>query len=233
MLGVLGFDTPWLHQNGGKADYISPEELPKYINYVEKVVTHYKGKVEAWEIWNEPNVSVRFWKGPAKDFYALTKAAALKIRECDPDAIIVAGSFFRVPTGFIKNMFASGALDDVDAISFHPYGINPGSTAYQYDKFTALMQELAYTGEIWVTEIGYPTSGIYPSRVSEKKFGAYIRDTWTALALRGARVIVWYHLQDDHTKDAIPKSLNSEKFFGLLYDDYEKKPNIPSFKDIL
>jgi hypothetical protein len=232
MLFVLGFDTPWIHKEGKRKPYISPEELPKYLNYVEKVVTRYKGKVEAWEIWNEPNMNVRFWKGPAKDFYALSKAAALKIRECDPDAKIIAGSFFMVPSGFIKNMFASGALDDVDAISFHPYSGNPGGVAYLYDKFTALMKKMDYTGDIWVTEIGYPTAGISPNRISEKNLGAYIADTYTALALRGARVIVWYHLKDDHTKDTIPASLDSERFFGLVYRDYEKKTGIPSFKDI-
>jgi hypothetical protein len=233
MIGILGYDTSWLHQNGGKEDFISAEELPRYINYVEKVVTRYKGKVEAWEIWNEPNINVRFWKGPAKDFYALSKVAATKIRECDPKAKIVAGSFWRVPTRFIKNMFASGALDDVDAISFHPYAATPAGTAQQYDKFTALMQKMHYSGEIWVTEVGYPTGGIYPSRVSEAKLGSYIRDTFTALALRGARVIVWYHLYDNFTKGNVPKSLDSERFFGLIYSDNEKKQGVVPFTDIL
>jgi hypothetical protein len=233
MIGILDYDTSWLHQNDGMEYFISAEELPRYIDYVEKVVTRYKGKVEAWEIWNEPNVGIRFWKGPAKDFYALSKAAAAKIRECDPEAKIIAGSFWRVPTRFIKNMFASGALDDVDAISFHPYAATPARTAKQYDKFATLMQKMHYSGEIWVTEVGYPTGGIYPSRVSEAKLGGYIRDTFTALALRGARVIVWYHLSDTFTRDNTPKSLNSELFFGLIYSDYKKKQGVIPFTDIL
>ncbi|GMO63045.1 MAG: hypothetical protein Ta2A_10000 [Treponemataceae bacterium] len=234
MLGVLAFDTSWLHElYGGKTDAISAQELPRYLAYVEKVVTRYKGKVEAWEIWNEPNVSVRFWTGSAKDFYALSKAAAAKIRECDPNAKIVAGAFWRVPARFIENMFAYGAFADVDAISFHPYAVNPAAVAHQYDKFAALTKKMHFSGEIWVTEIGYPTGGMYPNRVSEKKLGSYIRDTFTALALRGARVIVWYHLKDNFTKDAIPKTFDSEKFFGLVYSDYEKKQGVIPFTDIL
>jgi hypothetical protein len=233
MLSVLGFDVGWLHKSGKQRDYISPEELPYFINYVEQVVTRYKGKVDAWEIWNEPNVYVRFWKGPAKDFYALSKAAAQKIRECDPEAKIIAGSFFRVPKSFIKGMFASGALDDVDGIAFHPYAATPKGAISLYDSFAALMREQGYTGEIWVTEIGYPTGGIYPSRVSEKKFGAYIHDTITGLALRGARTIFWYQLTDGHTRANTPRTLNSERFFGLAYRDYEKKPGAEEFAKVV
>ncbi|GMO64601.1 MAG: hypothetical protein Ta2A_12270 [Treponemataceae bacterium] len=229
MLSTLGFDTRWLHKNGNREDYISPEELPYFLDYVEKVVTRYKGKVDAWEIWNEPNVSVRFWKGPAKDFYALSKATAKKIRECDPNAKIIAGSFFRVPTVFIKNMFASGALDDIDGIAFHPYAITPKGALALYDTFAALMRKQGYTGEIWVTEVGYPTGGIYPSRVREKKFGAYIHDTLTGLAQRGARTIFWYQLTERYTRDNTPHTLNSERFFGLAYKDFEKKLGADEF----
>lgn len=229
MLSVLGFDTGWVHKNGKSRDYISPEELPYFLNYVEQVVTRYKGKVDAWEIWNEPDVYVRFWKGPAKDFYALSKAAAQKIRECDPDAKIIAGSFFRVPTAFIKNMFKSGALDDVDGIAFHPYAATPKGALALYDTFAALVREQGYSGEIWVTEVGYPTGGIYPSRVGEKKYGAYIYDTLIGLARRGARTIFWYQLTEGYTRANTPHTLNSERFFGLAYKDYEKKPGVDEF----
>ncbi|GHV28898.1 hypothetical protein AGMMS4952_13660 [Spirochaetia bacterium] len=229
MLIVLGFDTGWVHKNGKPQDYISPEELPYFLGYVEQVVTRYKGKVDAWEIWNEPNVSVRFWKGPAKDFYALSKAAAQKIRECDPGAKIIAGSFFRVPHVFIKNMFKSGALDDIDGIAFHPYAATPKGALALYDTFAVLVREQGYSGEIWVTEVGYPTGGIYPSRVNEKMFGAYIHDTVTGLAQRGARTIFWYQLTEGYTRDNTPHTLNSERFFGLAYKDYEKKPGADEF----
>jgi hypothetical protein len=233
LLSTLGFDTGWLHKSGKEEDYISPEDLPHFINYVEQVVTRYKGKVDAWEIWNEPNVNVRFWRGPNKDFYALSKAAAQKIRECDPDAKIIAGSFFRVPKSFIKGMFKSGALDDVDGIAFHPYAATPKGAVALYDTFESPVRQQGFKGEIWVTEIGYPTGGIYPSRVSEKKFGSYISDTFTGLALRGARAIVWYHLRDGYTRENTPHTLNSEKFFGLAYSDYEKKQGADAFVKVV
>jgi hypothetical protein len=230
-LAVLGFDTGWIHGDGKRNDFISADEMPHFINYVETLVTRYKGKVDAWEIWNEPNVPVRFWNGKAADFFALSKAAAEKIRECDSGAVIVAGSFWRAPASYIRRMFKSGALDDVDALSFHPYAVNPNGVAKQYDKFVKIIAKENFSGEVWVTEIGYPVAGWYPSRVSEARFGEYIRDTLTALATKGARTIFWYQLTDNYTKENTPKSLNSEKFFGLAYRDFEKRPGAESFAE--
>ena len=88
-------------------------------------------------------------------------------------------------------------------------------------------------GEIWVTEVGYPIGGIYPSRVSEAKFGAYIYDTFTGLALRGARTIFWYQLTDGHTQANKLRTLNSERFFGLAYSDNEKKPGAEEFAKVI
>jgi hypothetical protein len=124
LLAILAYDTPWVH---GKAKdpltKISSKELPHFINFVEKVVGRYKGRIDAWEIWNEPDLSK--WQGTRKEFFALTIAAAKKVREIDPGAKIVAGAFSRVPASWIKDLFKSGAMDYVDAISFHPYGYNP------------------------------------------------------------------------------------------------------------
>ena len=233
ILATLGFDVGWIHKNGKRKDVIHKDHLPDFLEYVEQVVTRYKGQVDAWEIWNEPNVPIRFWNGTPKEFYALVKATAEKIRACDPDAVIVGGVFFLVPDNFIRNMWKSGAMDNLDALSMHPYGVNPRATLRIYEKFETLVRKLGFTGEIWITEIGYPLAGFYPSRVSAEKFPDYIIQTITGLAAKGARTIFWYQLTESYTKDETPKTLNSEKFFGLAYRDFEKREGVDSFADII
>jgi hypothetical protein len=120
-------------------------------------------------------------------------------------------------------------LDDVDGISFHPYAATPKGALALYDTFEKLVRKQGFTGEIWVTEVGYPTAGIYPSRVSKAKLGAYIYDTFTGLAQRGARTIFWYQLTEGYTRENTPHTLNSERFFGRAYKDYEKKPGAEMF----
>ena len=233
VLAILAFDNHWLYKNGRRRDYISPQNLPLYINYVETVVTRYKGKVDAWEIWNEPNVPIRFWNGPAKDFFALSKAAAQKIKEVDPNAYIVAGAFFRSPSSFIKRMWKYGALENVDAISLHPYSNTPESMIRVYDSFERLIRKLGFAGDIWVTEIGFPVAGFYPMTIPERMLGDYIVKTITLLAAKGARTIFWYQLSESYLKENTPARFNSERFFGLSYKDFEMREGVESFARIV
>jgi hypothetical protein len=95
LIAILAYDTPWIHKGKNVRDTIGSQELPHYLNYVETVVTRYKGRIDAYEIWNEPNMLNRFWKGSDKDFFTMTIATAQVIRRIDPDARILAGSLWR------------------------------------------------------------------------------------------------------------------------------------------
>jgi hypothetical protein len=194
---------------------------------VEEVVTRYKGKIDAYEIWNEPNWI--FWQGKREDFFGLSRAAALKIREIDPEAKIVAGSFNRVPRSFIRGMFQAGAMENADIISFHPYDISPRRSIRLYDQFKQFLAAQGYTGDIWVTEIGYPTGGWYPTRVSESRFPAYIVKTLAGLAVRGAGISFWYELCDTYNPRAARSLLDSELYFGLAYPDYTPKKGAAAY----
>jgi hypothetical protein len=90
-----------------------------------------------------------------------------------------------------------------------------------YDNFTKTLADINYSGDVWVTEMGYPTGGWYPTRVSMNKFPAYIVKTIVGAAARGARVLLWYEMFD--SLDAGKKSMNSEKHFGLIRNDYTRK----------
>jgi hypothetical protein len=227
ILAVLAYDVPWIHADNKSRRSINPEQLPHYLRYVEEMVRHYRGKVQAYEIWNEPNWL--FWKGSKKDFYELTRAAAEKIRETDPEAIIVAGSFNRVPKNFIRGIFRAGAMKNVDAVSFHPYDISPRGSLRLYDQFKKTLAGEGYTGDIWVTEAGYPTGGWYPTRVSEKRFPAYVVKTLAGLAVRGAQICCWYELFNMHNRDEPQSALNSELYFGLAYPDYTLKKGAAAY----
>jgi hypothetical protein len=221
ILGVLAYDVGWIYGEKEARRHVIPEKIPYFLQYVEGMVRRYKGKIDAFEIWNEPNWV--FWKGPDEDFVKLSKAAAEKIKEIDPSIKVVAGSFWRVPESFIRKMFEGGAMDKVDAVSFHPYAIDPRGVLKLYDRFKKLLEKYNFKGEIWVTEVGYPTGGWYATGVSEEKFPDYVIKTLAGLAVRGARVIFWYELFDKFPQGKAPSALDSELFFGLAYRDYHPK----------
>jgi hypothetical protein len=223
VVGLLAYDVGWIHDDGKRHKYIPPDKIDFFLNYVRQMVTRYQGRVDAWCIWNEPNF--HFWTGSMDEFLVLSRRTADVVREVDPDVTLLGGAFnrgvFGLPRAYIRGIFESGAMEKVDAIAFHPYELNPARTAKLYDDFRKLVAPYGFADRIWVTETGYPTSGWYPTKVSERRFPEYVVKTFINLAVRGPKTILWYQLFDPLTRN---KS-NSEHFFGLVRsrEDYTSK----------
>ena len=219
---VLAYEAPWLYPDGESKKYISPENIPHFLRFVEETVKRYQGRVDVWNIWNEPNW--KFWKGSKKDYYELSRRSAQKIRETDPDAYILGGGFLRVPKRFIKKMNRAGGMENLDGLAFHPYALHPEGSMRLHDKFTRVVSDINFTGEAWITEIGHPTGGRYPHKVSLEGLPSHVVKSMTGAAARGTRAALWYELFDHHNKnDVPPKTTDSEKFFGLVYPDFSRK----------
>ena len=224
IVGVLAYDTPWIHGDTKGLREISSENLKHYLNYVEVVVDRYKDFVMEWEVWNEPNTwGKRFWTGTDKEFFDMTKATVDVIHNIDNDAFVLAGSFWRYDTSFIKNMFKSGALDNADAVSFHPYEITPKGTYNTSYKIMELCRNLGFKGEFRITEVGFPTGGYYPTKSSEEGQGRYYLETVNYLNYLNLPYTIWYTL--GNSADFNPK--DSEEQFGLFlvgeFNQYEYK----------
>ncbi|MDR0584175.1 MAG: endo-1,4-beta-xylanase [Treponema sp.] len=223
ILGVLAYDSWLIHDDKNTKRYIPPEKLPRFLNYVRETVGRYRGRVDAWCVWNEPNFI--FWRGSRGEFFELARQTADAVREADDGAILLGGAFnrnvFGLDEGFIRGLFESGAMDKADAVAFHPYELNPVRSARLYDQFRDIAADYGFAGRIWITEMGYPTGGWYPTSVSEKKLPAYVIKTFTLLAAKGAQRLFWYQLFDPHKR----KAGNSEDFFGLVRSrrDYRSK----------
>ena len=223
IIGLLAYDNWWIHEGFNGPRYISPQRLPDFLNYVRKTVEHFRGRVDAWCIWNEPNANS--WRGTDEEFIELSRQTADAVREVDSEVILLGGAFNRNVTGlpekFIRKLFESGAMDKADAVAFHPYELNPARTALLYDRFRNIVDDYGFGDRIWITEVGYPTGGWYPTAVSEKKFPAYVVKTFVNLAVSGAQKILWYQLFDPPER----VNRNSEHFFGLVRsrEDYTSK----------
>jgi len=233
IIAILAYTPSWIDKRNGKIDYLSKNDIPDFLNYVEATVSRYKGKIDAWQIWNEPNFI--FWRGTDNEFYELSRLTTLKIREIDPNAYIVGGgfhcsSFHWVPKKFIINMHKAGAMEHLDALSFHPYGFVPLDSIKMHDDFLNIIKEINFTGDILITENGYPTSGYYPSSVSLKKFPAYIVKTIAGTAARAPKVLMWYQFSDKYNIGEYPNKTNSEFYFGLNYFDYTRKAGSWAFQ---
>jgi hypothetical protein len=219
ILGMLLYDAGWIHDgtysddrfNDGRThDYVSTREIPLYCDYVRETVRRYNGKqgygkVDAWAIWNEPNLK-QFWKGGKEEFFALTREAVRTIRDLDEaegtTTTIIGGvlsdmEFVFGNHSWIKGLFESRAMDGTDGIAFHPYHISARASGRVFNRFKDLVSAYGFADRIWVNEVGFPTRGIYPQTIDESRMPETVAKTITLLAAGGARTIFWYHLFDD------------------------------------
>lgn len=88
----------WSRARGGVDG--PPDDYTLFGNFLRTLAERYKGKVQAYEVWNEQNFS-REWGGgriDAGEYVELLKVGYTSIKEVDPEAIIISGAL--TPTGF-------------------------------------------------------------------------------------------------------------------------------------
>jgi hypothetical protein len=115
-----------------------PADYAEFGRFMGQLATRYRGRVAAYELWNEPNLA-REWRGESLDparFVALVAEGSAAIRAADPDARVISGA--PAVTGindgveaiddrvFLRGMYEAGVAQWVDGIGAHPYGFaNP------------------------------------------------------------------------------------------------------------
>jgi hypothetical protein len=237
VFGMLLYDVGWIHEGHDESRHVSGEsELAHYVDYVTETVKRYNGQnghgtVDAWGIWNEPNLD-RFWTGTGEEFYALTKAAAAAIRGVNPQAAIVGGAFNTIASPeWITGIFEfDGAMENVDYLAYHPYMPSPETALNIYTGFKERVRPYGFADKIWITEIGYPTDGNAGGTealvIPEDQFPEALIKTIVYLAAEGPKTLFWYHLRDHED----PKPTNSEDWFGLFKYDLTPKKGAPAYK---
>ncbi len=122
----------WLRNAEGATG--PPADPAEFGRFMGVLAARYAGKVTAYELWNEPNLS-REWYGEtlgAGAYVELLAAGSQAIRQADPQALIIsaAPAVTGIDDGvtaiddrrFLREMLAAGAAQWVDGIGVHPYG---------------------------------------------------------------------------------------------------------------
>ncbi len=107
----------------GVPPVFTEEQRRAWSAYVTASVAHFRGRVDVWEVWNEPD-NLSCWKhgvsGAEYGRFVIDTAAAA--RAADPDAKVVGGSMCQWPdTPWLHELIDTGALDDLWGFSYHWY----------------------------------------------------------------------------------------------------------------
>lgn len=210
VLPILCYDAAW-HPSLSPT---SAEYREEYGRFVYETVKHFKGRISAYEIWNEPN-GAQYWR-PAPDaglYTELLKVAYREAKRADPSVTVVGGAVAGMDWPFIEGMLKAGAAKYMDVISVHPYQGNLGSTGPEAGNLAADLRRLkallkqynAANTRIWITEMGnrtipdpYIAAGKpQPSgRVTEQQQANYLVRSYAIALSEGVERVFWFNLQD-------------------------------------
>jgi len=112
-----------------------PADPQDFADFLGALAAQYKGRVKAYEVWNEQNLHYEWGNeelDPAR-YVTLLKLAYVAIKTADPDAVVISGAL--TPTGapqpwaiddyqYLEAMYENGLKDACDAIGAHPSGYN-------------------------------------------------------------------------------------------------------------
>ncbi len=154
-----------------------PDRLSDYANFVEQVVTRYRGRVTYVQIWNEPNLEGE-WGGKPIDpleYVQLLAAGAEAARAANPEVVILlAGLAPTDQTGpanlsdllFLQRVYDLGgaAYFDIVSVMVYGYGYSPWDrrTDFARNNFSRPVQTreiMVRNGDadtpVWAVEYGW------------------------------------------------------------------------------
>jgi hypothetical protein len=163
-----GYFTKWYLPDG-------PTAIQDWSNYVSRVVSHYKGRVDTWEVWNEPWVDMFFPNGTPELYSELLTAAYYSAKLANPAALIVGVSTADTKDEFTEAVLGQVGTESFDAFSFHAYIASAANGAdnwasTQSDKFRQMQNAVGTAKPLWFTEGG--PGPLWPSFFGETPAGA-------------------------------------------------------------
>lgn len=198
----------------------------------------YNGDVEAWEVWNEPNLAA-FWTSPSTtDYQALIAMVYPALRAVTNVPILSGGTGWgsTAPnidtTTWYQTLHANGANQYWDGLTIHPYqdlGWARGGQLFkggEYGRMTDLRAQMTNAGDankpIYGTEFGWPAypsgDGSHASYAEQAAWLAPTLDDWVARPYTG---ILFQHTLYDYTN-----SSSDLRGYGVyLEDEVTKKAN--------
>jgi hypothetical protein len=228
-------------------DPLTPEGIKAYCAFAQAVVKRYQGKIDYWQIWNEPNGG--FWKGTPQQYAALLAAAGSAIHAASPEAKVLGLNMAFCDVRWAETILKAVPYDCFDIACFHPY--RPPSAPeerfdwWELDQYVKswhgrdldanyplihmsfleqtqeLVKVLAQFGKpkpLWITEICW-NSHIHPYGTSElRQADLLVRFHMLALASGQVEKVFWWTL-----KDAGGRQFDQADMVGLVRADLTPK----------
>ncbi len=250
LLGTLDYGVGWANAASGGDTAYPPTDPNDYATYAAAVASRYASKVDAWEIWNEPNNGFRFWKptlsGDPTAYGALLEDSFTAIHAAAPNAQVLLGGTVFTPQliegaiPWLEDAYTAhpDLAAHFDVAGVHTYMAYPPQNPPEMGQLNdapldekiqmhawLLAQHAAGNKPIWITELGWPVYGT----VDEPTQAHFTVRATLIAARQGVSGVFWYTLRDGPNPTAFPP----EDAFGLLHNDGTPKPVYAALKAML
>jgi len=246
LLAVLGGTPRWSSGLDGGAlprglrpDSFEPSDARDFAAYVYRVVDRYRGRVDAYEMLNEPNSPEHWAPRPnAARFVELLCAGYLAAKYADPGVPVVVGGLngnglslgWEVPEArdFLKAIYAGPGARCFDVMAIHPFAhpTEDGLAVLQrwIDQARGYMDQQGDRRELWVTETGWSSGNTLwgHATISEDEQAEWLRDVYGKVT--GPQKLFWYNFKETRANPSDP-----EAQWGWLRYDLEPKPAYGAF----
>ena len=233
----------------GVADREAPPLDPAdYADFMRFATARWGQYVDAWEVWNEPNLR-DFWStGPDAARYArLLREAHPAVKAGDPTASVLFGGVAYNDYRFVEAAYAE--VPDLgkyyDVMATHPYprpaDAPPDRVWLELDGRIAMKAFAAYRevrkvmlarGDdkpLWFTEFGWSTNTLDRWGVTESQQAAYLDQALRCVEQDPyVRVAIWY-MHRNHFWAADANTWADQ--LGLVRTDFSRKPAFDAFKN--
>ena len=216
--------------SGSTDPYVPPRDPADFGRVMGSLAARERGKVAAWEIWNEPDEK-DFWHGQvgAAQYAPLLTAAHTAIHEADPAALVLAGASTGNDYPFVEGLYAAGAGGSFDGVAVHTDTaclVTPPDSYYReadgrvgrfsFLGFREVHNVLEQNGNgdrpIMMTELGWSVTKTRCSRgasagkkaagVTEAEQAAYLKLAYRCLSFYPyVRAALWFTLTDTSAAD--------------------------------
>ncbi|HEX2086445.1 MAG TPA: glycosyl hydrolase [Solirubrobacteraceae bacterium] len=226
----------------------------RYAAFVGSLAARYKGKVDAYEIWNEADEPA-FWPGapdPA-GYVSLLKQSYTAIKAADPAAKVVFSPLTGNNYGFVDAAYAAGAKGYFDVMAVHTdtaclvagptefYREDGRIARFVFLGYRTVRETMLAHGDekpIWMTEFGWSATnrtcdrgrwaGQKAAGVSEEQQAQYLREAYHCMKEDPyVEVAMWFNSRDLRGDGS---ELDS---YGLRRADGSRRPAYDAFKDVV
>jgi hypothetical protein len=227
-----------------------------YWDFLSQVATRYRGKVAAYQVWNEPNLNSEWGRQPpdAAAYARLLRGASERIHSADPSARVLMAALAPTLTEnadalneltYLQELYDAGVRGTFDVLAVQAYGLRGGPDDPRVDRADVtfsrpllVRQVMERNGDaatpIWATEMGW---NVNPPDFPIQSYGRVtpsLQARYTVRAFERVReqwpwmqvVCVWYWKRPDET------NRNQDWFWFRLADpDFSLQPVYYALRD--